>query len=117
MTERPAKRMDGRIAVVTGGAQGIGFGIARRFAEEGAHVVIADIKEAVAKGAAAKINAAGGTACGCVVDIGDDASVAALAAKIEAMLRMRRPSPPFFSSGTKDRVMRMAPSWLTRITS
>jgi NAD(P)-dependent dehydrogenase (short-subunit alcohol dehydrogenase family) len=84
MTERPAKRMDGRVAVVTGGAQGIGFGIARRFADEGAHVVIADIKEAAAKGAAARINAAGGTACGAVVDIGDDASVAALTSKIEA---------------------------------
>ena len=83
MTERSARRLDGRVAVVTGGAQGIGFGIARRLAEEGAHVVIADIKEAVAKGAAAKINAAGGTACGIMVDIGDDASVAALAAKIE----------------------------------
>ena len=52
MTERPAKRLNGRIAVVTGGAQGIGFGIARRLAEEGAHVVIADIKDAAAKGAA-----------------------------------------------------------------
>jgi len=83
MTERSAKRLDGRIAVVTGGAQGIGFGIARRLADEGAHVVIADVNEVAAKDAAAKINAAGGTSFDIKVDIGDDASVAALSAQIE----------------------------------
>ena len=35
----------GRVAVVTGGAMGIGEGIARRFAEQGATVVLADVDE------------------------------------------------------------------------
>jgi NAD(P)-dependent dehydrogenase (short-subunit alcohol dehydrogenase family) len=47
------KRLQDRVAVVTGAASGIGEGIALRFAEEGAHVVIADVDvaggEAVAK--------------------------------------------------------------------
>ncbi len=51
-----------RVAVITGGAQGIGYGIAARLAEEGASVVLADMKTGVAKRAAEKINAAGGNA-------------------------------------------------------
>jgi NAD(P)-dependent dehydrogenase (short-subunit alcohol dehydrogenase family) len=38
-------RLDDRVAVVTGGGDGIGAGIARRFAEEGARVVIAELNE------------------------------------------------------------------------
>ena len=38
-------RYDGRVAIVTGAAQGIGAGIARRFAEEGAAIAIFDINE------------------------------------------------------------------------
>ena len=41
-----AMRLTGRTTIVTGGAQGIGFAIARRFLREGARVVIADIDEA-----------------------------------------------------------------------
>ena len=78
-----AQRLAGRVAVITGGAQGIGYGIAARLAEEGASVVLADIKIDVAELAAKKINAAGGKAAVIPVDIGKDASVAELAKKVE----------------------------------
>jgi 3-oxoacyl-[acyl-carrier protein] reductase len=48
-------RFDGRVAVVTGAARGIGFGTATRFAEEGASVAILDLDEASAAEAAAKL--------------------------------------------------------------
>ncbi|MGC1284239.1 MAG: SDR family NAD(P)-dependent oxidoreductase, partial [Streptosporangiaceae bacterium] len=44
--------LDGQVAIVTGGAQGIGFGIATVLRAEGANVVVADVDEAAAKAAA-----------------------------------------------------------------
>ena len=38
-----SKRLEGKRAIVTGGASGFGAGIARRFAEEGARVIVADL--------------------------------------------------------------------------
>lgn len=82
---KTAQRLADRVAVITGGAQGIGYGIAARLAEEGASVVLADIKIDVAELAAEKIIAAGGKASVIPVDIGNDASVADLAKKVESL--------------------------------
>jgi 3-hydroxybutyrate dehydrogenase len=47
--------LNGKVAIVTGAASGIGHGIARRFAQAGARVVIADIQEAAAEKAAREL--------------------------------------------------------------
>ncbi len=67
-------RLDGKTALVTGGGSGFGAGIARKFAAEGARVLVADINADAAREVASRI---GGIAA--VVDVSDNASVAALA--------------------------------------
>jgi NAD(P)-dependent dehydrogenase (short-subunit alcohol dehydrogenase family) len=71
--------LDGRVAVVTGGGDGIGGAIARLFAQHGALVEIAEIDPERAERNRAAIEAAGGTARAHVVDVTDTAGVGTLA--------------------------------------
>lgn len=68
-----------RVAVVTGGAGGIGAATARLFAAHGAHVVIADVDAERAGATVAEIAAGGGSALAITTDVRDDEQVAALA--------------------------------------
>jgi NAD(P)-dependent dehydrogenase (short-subunit alcohol dehydrogenase family) len=72
------KRLTGRVALVTGGARGIGAGIARRLSEEGAVVIVADIDEDQARSFASSLAGAVAHA----VDIAEAESVAGLFAFI-----------------------------------
>ena len=55
-------RLEGKRAVITGAANGLGRACAERFAEEGASIVVADLLADAAEQAAEAIRAAGGTA-------------------------------------------------------
>ena len=67
--------LSSKVAVVTGGAMGIGFGISYRLAEAGASVVIADLNKAAANEAVAKLAAQGWKASALAVDVSDAAQV------------------------------------------
>jgi 3-oxoacyl-[acyl-carrier protein] reductase len=76
-------RFDGRVAIVTGAARGIGFATAQRFAEEGAKVAILDLDEGQAAEAATKLGSAdsgGHLGVGC--NVGDSASVEAAVTRV-----------------------------------
>jgi NAD(P)-dependent dehydrogenase (short-subunit alcohol dehydrogenase family) len=67
--------LDGKVAIVTGGASGLGRAIARRMASEGARVAVADIDDDGAARVVAEITDQGGSARAVSVDVSDEAAV------------------------------------------
>jgi meso-butanediol dehydrogenase/(S,S)-butanediol dehydrogenase/diacetyl reductase len=72
-----AGRVAGKVCVVTGGAQGIGSGIVRGLAREGASVVIADLDSDRAEALARELDPSGSTIASFQVDVADRAQVGA----------------------------------------
>lgn len=65
------KRLEGRVALITGGGAGMGRASAERFAEEGAHVIVADIDADAAAETASAITRNGGSAAAVTCDVRD----------------------------------------------
>jgi 3-oxoacyl-[acyl-carrier protein] reductase len=73
-------RYDGRVAIVTGSARGIGAATAKRFADEGASVAVLDLDEAQAQATAETLGATKAIGIGC--NVSDAASVDAAVARV-----------------------------------
>jgi NAD(P)-dependent dehydrogenase (short-subunit alcohol dehydrogenase family) len=79
-------QLGGKVAVVTGGASGIGFALASAFAGAGMTVVLADVEEVALDERVGELEATGAAVVGIPTDVSDPASVDALAARVFAEL-------------------------------
>ena len=73
------EQLDGKVAVITGGARGIGAALATRFATEGMRLVLADVDPVALEGTVAEHQAAGTEVLGVPTDVSDAGAVDALA--------------------------------------
>ncbi|WP_310626112.1 3-oxoacyl-ACP reductase FabG [Limnohabitans sp.] len=68
-TPTPTPRLTGKVSLITGAAQGIGLATALKFAQEGASVIVCDVKQAAVDAAVAQCQAKGAQAVGYVMDV------------------------------------------------
>ena len=78
--------LEGGVAVVTGAGSGLGAALARRLAEAGMKVAVADLNRAHAETVASEVGATGSDAMAFEVDLGSEASIERLAQGVEAEL-------------------------------
>jgi len=78
-------RFEGKVALVTGAASGIGRATALAFAREGARVVVVDVNAAAAQETADSIAASGAKSIACVADVSDPAACEAMVAQTVAV--------------------------------
>src|SRR5579864_9673598 len=65
-------QLDGKVAIITGAASGIGEACALTLAREGAAVVVSDVDATLGKGVVERVNKAGGKACFVLHDVRDE---------------------------------------------
>ncbi|MDO9482608.1 MAG: SDR family NAD(P)-dependent oxidoreductase, partial [Hydrogenophaga sp.] len=76
------KRLDGKISLITGAAQGIGLATALKFAREGAVVIVCDVKQTAVDDAVKQCEALGAQAMGFVMDVTQRSMVDAVVAQV-----------------------------------
>jgi len=80
------RNLEGRVAIVTGAAEGIGYTTVERLASAGAHVAVADLNEQAAQQAAQRLTTAGHTAVGVAVDVSDEGAVRRMIEQVTGQL-------------------------------
>ena len=77
-------RLQDKVSIITGAAQGIGLATALKFAAEGAIVVVCDLRQAAIDEAVKQCQALGAQALGCIMDVTDRTMVDAVVAQVKA---------------------------------